>query len=102
MDGRNKNNLSRQQRREAIYRRRKAKPKTTRLDRLEAAKNVLRRTGVEVYEATMDDPRAVGFIRVGARKRTPDEVMTEAAAILTREATRQRELRAQYGLKVKR
>lgn len=98
MDGRNRNNMSLQQRRAINRKLRKRRPKAKALDRLEAAKNVLRRTGLEVYSAVIDDPRAKGYIRVGVRKFKPAEVIRMATEILQREATRQRELRTQYGL----
>lgn len=100
MDGRNRNNLSVGQRSAAARKQRKRKrnTKASAASRLEAAKTVLRRTGVEVYAAEIDDPRFEGFIRVGVRKHTPEEVLKMAAEVLHREATRQSELRAQYGL----
>lgn len=101
MDGRRKNTLSKQQRRAAIYRRRKAKPKRVARGRLEAAKTVLRRHYSEVYDAGIDDPRFKGLIIVGAHKYSPSEVIAMAAEILAREEARNRELRAQYGLKTK-
>lgn len=99
-DGRRKNNLSIAQRRVAAQNQRKKKRKNSvsGATRLEAAKTILRRTGVEVYNAEIDDPRFGGFIRVGVRKHTPEEVLKMAAEVLHREATRQSELRAQYGL----
>lgn len=102
MDGRNRNNMTLQQRQAISRKLRKRRPKTKALDRLEAAKNVLRRTGLEVYSAVIDDPRAKGYIRVGPRKFKPAEVIRQAAEILQREATRQRELRTLYGLSPKR
>lgn len=98
MDGRNKNNMSLAQRRANSRKLRARKPKGRTLDRLEAAKGVLRRSGSEVYDATIDDPRAKGYIRVGPRKFKPAQVIKMAAEILHREATRNRELRSLYGL----
>lgn len=96
MDGRRKNTQSLQQRRAAIYRRRKSKPTKAQRSRLEAAKTVLRRHHSDVYDAGIDDPRFEGLINVGARKYTSTEVIEMAAAILAKEETRNRELRSLY------
>jgi hypothetical protein len=106
MDGRNRNNLTVGQRSAAARKQRRKRKagdaKRGQRSRLEAAKNVLRRTGVEVYNAGIDDPRLKGFIRVGVRKHTEAEVLKMAADVLHHEATRQKELRALYGLPAKR
>jgi hypothetical protein len=97
-DGRNKNNMSLQQRRAINRGLRRRKIKAPSRDRLEAAKTVLRRTCSEVYDASIDDPRFKGWVRVGTRKYRPAEVIKMAADVLRKESTRQRELRALYGL----
>jgi len=80
---------------------RRRKVKAPSRDRLEAAKAVLRRTTSGVYDAGIDDSRFKGWVRVGARKYKPAEVIKMAADVLRRETTRQKELRAQYGLPVR-
>jgi hypothetical protein len=101
MDKRNANNMSVGQRR-AINRKMRGRPKARALDRLEAAKNVLRRSGNEVFEASLTDPNLAGYIWVGVKKYKPAQVLKMATDILKREDTRNRELRALYGLGRKR
>lgn len=59
---------------------------------------VLRRTGVAVHDAGVDEPRARGLIRVGERKYAPSVVISMAQDVLEREARRNAELRKQWGL----
>ena len=69
---------------------------------LEAAKNVLRRTGKDVLDATVDEPTTgVGLIRVDTRKMAPEAVIELAGQVLERERIRNDELRRQHGLKPK-
>lgn len=101
-DGRRGNNQSASQRRAAISRRRKKPKVAIRKDRLEAAKNVLRRGVSEVFDAELCDPRFKGLIYVGTRKYTPEQVIDMAADVLAREGARNRELRSLYRLDLKR
>lgn len=102
-DGRKGNNQSKAQRRAAIYGRRKKKPSKAKRDRLEAAKNILRRHHSEVFDAALCDPRFEGLIYVGERRYSADEVISMAAEILAKEEARNQELRALYlGRKEKR
>jgi hypothetical protein len=97
-DGRNKNNLTQAQRRAAAHANLRRKPSRRRLSALEAAKNVLRRSGREVYDARIDEPGAAGMVRVDTRKLPPEAVIELAAQILEREKVRNDELRRQHGL----
>lgn len=66
---------------------------------LEAAKNVLRRTGKAVYACYVDEGKRGGdMIRVGTKKFTAAQVLAMAAEIVRREAERNNELRALHGL----
>lgn len=98
VDLRHRNNMSLAQRRAINKGLRRRKVKAPSRDRLETAKTILRRTCSEVYDAAIDDPRFKGWVRVGTRKYKPAEVIKMAADILRREASRQKELRALYGL----
>ena len=99
-DGRTKNNQSKQQRRAAVYNRRKPVAKRRAKDpALEHAKLVLRRTGREVFDARIDEPGCgVGLIRVDTRKMPAAAVIELAAQIEERERLRNEELRRQHGL----
>lgn len=99
MDGRNRNNLTTAQRRATAQATRKRKPRRVKSSALEAAKNVLRRHGKEVFDARIDEGRRAGvLIRVDTRKLAPAAVIEMAAAIVERERIRNEELRAQHGL----
>lgn len=68
--------------------------------KLERAKNVLRRTGREVFDAKIDmGLRAGSMVRVDVRLLEPNAVVALAEQVLEREWIRNTELRAQHGLK---
>lgn len=67
--------------------------------KLERAKNVLRRTGRQVFDAKIDEGKtAGGMVRVDARKMAPAAVIELAEQILLREHLRNSELREMHGL----
>lgn len=102
IDRRKTNTLSKQQRRAAIYKRRKLTPAKISKSRLEVAKTVLRRHYSDVFDAALCDRRFKGLIYVGTRRYTHKEVIDMAAEILAKEEARNRELRSLYKLDLKR
>lgn len=97
-DRRNQNNLTLAQRRGAVAARRAKRPAGRGLSALNQAKDVLRRTGMVVHGAQVDEAGAGGWVRVDGRKRSPEWVIDRAAAILEAEAERNAQLRREHGL----
>ena len=99
MDRRHQNNLTKAQRRAGVYgQRRRLKAPKPPAAALEKAKTVLRKRGIDVYDAGIVDPRFVGLIYVDTRKRTPADVIEMAREIEEKEARRNTELRREHGL----
>lgn len=81
-----------------MHRRRERPQAARKLNLLEAAKTVLRRTGRAVFSARIDEPRFQGFVVVDTRKMSPEAVIEMARLQLEREWLRNCELRREHGL----
>jgi hypothetical protein len=104
MDKRFQDNLGPTMRRRiahaTIAKRKAAQRAKRKVSKLNRAKDVLRRTGRQVFDARIDEGKTAGvMVRVDTRKMSPAAVIELAEQILEREHLRNTELRAMHGLK---